>query len=243
MGSFRRRSLKSVSKVGFDVRRIHQNVLAAGRQSPAMPSTLVHVAVGGLVGTALLGAAFDRRSLALVLVAAAVPDLDAFAGLFLAGAHRSLLHTLLLPVGVGVAVAYDTRRPASRLRARLGDDGARVAWAALAALAFGGILPDMFTNGVNAFYPLHDAFYAVDGKLLLSNQRGVVQTFVELSPPEPAPTTETLHYSTGVDPSPGDEPANVERLFPVVASGMQLLLVLTSAVVVGVRLLDEELSN
>ncbi|MFB6155443.1 MAG: metal-dependent hydrolase [Haloferacaceae archaeon] len=205
-----------------------------------MPSTLVHVAVGGLVGTALLGSAFDRRSLLVVLAAAAVPDLDAFANLVLAGAHRSLLHTLLLPAVLGLAVAYDARRPESWIRRRLGDDGVRVAWVALAALCFGGIFPDLVTNGVNAFYPLHDAFYTVNGKLLLSNQRGLVQTFVELSPERPPPTTQNLHYGTGVDPNPGREPANVERIFPLATSGTQLLLVVASAVVVGVRLLDED---
>jgi len=203
-----------------------------------MPSTLVHVAVGGLVGTALLGAAFDRRALALVLVAAAIPDLDTFVGLVLPGAHRSLLHTLLLPALMTVFLAADLRRSRSRVRRRLGADGGRVAWAALAALAFGGVFPDLFTNGVNAFYPLHDAFYTIDGKLLLSNQRGVVQTLVDLSPPEPAPTTETLHYSTGVDPSPGSEPANVERVFPVFRNGVEFMLVVVSAVVVGARLVE-----
>lgn len=203
-----------------------------------MPSTLVHVAVGGLVGTALLGAAFDRRALALVLVAAAIPDIDTFAGLVLPGAHRSLLHTLLVPTLLVGVLAVDLRRPRSRIRRWLGADGGRVAWAALAALVFGGIFPDLFTNGVNAFYPLHDAFYTIDGKLLLSNQRGVVQTLVDLSPPEPAPTTETLHYSTGVDPSPGSEPANVEWVFPVFRNGIEFMLVVVSAVVVGARLVE-----
>jgi len=50
-----------------------------------MPPTLVNVAVGALVGVALLGAAFDRRSIGLVAVAAAVPDLDAALGLVAVG--------------------------------------------------------------------------------------------------------------------------------------------------------------
>lgn len=205
-----------------------------------MPSTLVHVAVGGLVGTALLGSWFDRRAIALVLVAAAVPDLDTFVGLVLPGAHRSLLHTLLLPAALAVAVWVDTRRPASVLRERYGDRGVRVAWAALASLTFGGIFPDLFTNGVNSFYPLYDAFHTVDGRVLLSNQRGVVQTVVDLSPEEPARTTKNLHYSTGVDPSPGDESEDVERVFPVVAAGWQLMLVVVGSVTVGVRLWETE---
>jgi membrane-bound metal-dependent hydrolase YbcI (DUF457 family) len=201
-----------------------------------MPSTLVHVAVAGLVGAALL-AVLDRRSAAVVLVAGTVPDLDTFVGLVLRGAHRSLLHTLLLPAGLVALVLWDTRlRATSTLRERYGDRGVRLAWAATAALLVGGILPDLFTNGVNAFYPVHDAFYSVNGKALLSNQRGFVQTFVELAPERPAPSTETLHYSTGVDPTPGDEPADVERIFPLAMSGLELMLVLVGSGVVAVRL-------
>jgi hypothetical protein len=206
-----------------------------------MPSTLVHAAVGGLVGAALLATEFDARAVAVVLAAAAVPDLDAFSGLVLPGAHRSLFHTLLFPALVGGLLLFDTLRTESHLRGRFGDRGVRIAWVALAALCFGGILPDLVTNGVNALYPAVDAFYTVDGKLLLSDQRGLVQTFVEIQPPErtePRPSTRTLHYSTPVDPSPGKEPADVERVAPVFQAGWELMLVVVSAVVVGVRLWD-----
>lgn len=207
-----------------------------------MPSTLVHVAVGGLVGAGLLGAGFDRRAAAVVFVAAALPDVDTFFGFVLPGAHRALLHTFLLPAVVAAVLAYDTRvRAVSRLRTRFGPRGVRLAWAGLVALVGGGILPDLFTNGVNAFYPLHDAFYAVDGRLYLSNRQGVVQTFVDLSPTDPASrTTRNFHYSTGADPSRGAEPANVERIFPVAMSGTQLMLLVLSAFVVGARLRESE---
>jgi hypothetical protein len=205
-----------------------------------MPSTVVHLAIGGVVAAALLGSEFDRRSVAVVLAATAVPDLDTFAGLVLQGAHRALLHTLLLPALAGAVLAYDTRvRPASWLRDRWGGRGVRVSWVAVAALSFGGVFPDLMTNGVNAFYPLYDRFLTVNGELLLSNQRGVVQTFVDLSPdPEPR-TTENTHYWTGVDPSPGDEPENVERIFPVVRSGLQLLVVLLGAFTLGARFYED----
>jgi hypothetical protein len=113
----------------------------------------------------------------------------------------------------------------------------RVAWVAVAALFVGGILPDLFTNGVNVLYPVHDAFYAVDGELLLSNQRGVVQTFVE-SGGAKVGTTETVHYSTGVDPTPGAEPEDVERRFYLVQSGLELLLVLAGLGVAAARLVE-----
>ncbi|MGM0590214.1 MAG: metal-dependent hydrolase [Halobacteriota archaeon] len=202
-----------------------------------MPSTLVHVAIAGLVGTALLRDEFDARSIAVVVAVAVVPDLDAFVGLVVPGAHRALFHTLLLPGLIGTALLYDTRVSArSVLRARWGTRGVRIAWVTLTGLLFGAILPDMFTNGVNAFYPLWDTFYTVNGQLVVSNQRGFVQTFVDLTPAAPAHTTQTIHYSTGVDPTPGSEATDVERVFPVATSGMHLLLVLTATVVVGARL-------
>ena len=206
-----------------------------------MPSTLVHVAIGGLVGAALLTTEFDARAIACVVAVAAVPDLDAFAGLALPGAHRSLLHSLLFPALVGVGLLYDTTRTESVIRGRFGTRGVRIAWISLAALFCGGILPDLFTNGVNVFYPVVDAFYTVDGELLLSDQRGLVQTFVEVQPPaqaQPQPSTQTLHYSTPVDPSPGNEAEDVERVAPVFQAGWELMLVLVSTAVVGVRLWD-----
>ena len=204
-----------------------------------MPSTVVHLAVGAVVAAALLGDEFDRRSVAVVLAATAVPDIDTFVGLYLQGAHRALLHTLVLPAMAGAALTYDTRiRAVSRLRKRWEARGVRVAWVALAALLLGGILPDLMTNGVNAFYPLYDRFLTVDGELLLSNQRGVVQTFVDLSA-DPQRTTENTHYWTGVDPTRGEDPKNVERIFPVVRSGFQLLVVLLGAFTLGARFLEE----
>lgn len=209
-----------------------------------MPSTLVHVAVGGIVGAALLGREFDRRSIAVVLAAAAIPDLDTFTGIYLLGTHRALLHTFVWPVVVGGVLLYDSRaRTASLVRGRWGGRGVRIAWVAVLALVVGGILPDLMTNGVNVLYPFHDQFYTFDGKVLLSNQRGVVQTFVDLSPPKPTnqpSTTSNTHYWTGVDVARGEDPTHVERVFPVVRSGLQLLVVLLGALTVGGRLRETE---
>jgi hypothetical protein len=199
-----------------------------------MPSTLVHVALAGLVGTALLGRAFSRRAILLVLAVAVVPDLDAFVG-----PHRALGHTFLLPALLVGLLLVDLRvlGEESLVRRYGGPVGPRVAGVALVGLFVGGILPDLFTNGVNVFYPIHDAFYRVNGELLVSNQRGVVQTFVELGR-GPVGTTESVHYATGVDPTPGAEPENVERVFYVLQSGTDLLLVLTGFGVVAGRLYE-----
>lgn len=218
--------------------------MPAGTTSHAVPSTLVHVAIGGLVATALLGDRFSSRAVAVALLAAAVPDLDSFL-VFVDGAHRSALHTLLLPALLTGLLYWDTRRAArSRLRERFGAETGYVAAVAVVSLLVGGILPDLFTNGVNAFWPLHDQFYTLRGELLLSDQRGVVQTFIDLTPDEPARTTENTRYTTGADPDPwkqNDEP--VERVFPVVQSGWQLMLVLASVAVVGFRTVQHRRSR
>ena len=205
-----------------------------------MPSTLVHVAIGGLVAVALLREEFGWWSLGVVLVFAALPDLDTFVGLVLPGAHRSLFHTLLLPLGLSVLYIADRRGAPSRLAERFGPAAGRVFGVGILALVFGGIGPDLVTNGVNLLYPLQDSFVKVSGELFLSNQRGVVQTFVDLSQADGGGavvgSTQSVHYSTGVDPSPGAEPENVERIFPVLSSGMELLVVGLSGTLVGGRL-------
>jgi len=202
-----------------------------------VPSTLVHVAIGGLVGAALLGDRFSTRAIAIVLVAAALPDLDSFLT-FVPGAHRSALHSLFVPGLLAVGLYWDGYvADRSWLADRFGQDAGYVAAVALASFVAGGILPDLFTNGVNALWPLHDQFYRLNGELLLSDQRGVVQTFVDLSPDEPASTTENTRYSTGADPEPWketDEP--VERVFPVATAGWQLMLLVLSSVTISIRI-------
>jgi len=202
-----------------------------------MPSTVVHVAFGALVAAAFLRE-FDARALAAVCAFAALPDLDTLLGLWVHGGHRALLHTALLPLLLGALVYLDSRRADSWLRRRVGGRGPYVAGVGVLALALGGIAPDLLTNGVNLLYPVHDTFYAFDGELKLSSTRGVVQTFVELGGADPESavgTTETVHYRTGVDVERGADPANAERVFPVVMSGMELVVVLTSLVAVAGR--------
>jgi hypothetical protein len=206
-----------------------------------MPSTLVHLALAGLLAAGLLGAAFDRRALVVVALATIVPDLDAFAGFVIPGGHRAVLHTLLIPIAGSLLLAYDTRyRPTSWLRTRFDAAAVPVVWVALLAFAVAGVGLDLVVGGANPFYPLHDQFYRLNGKLVYSTQRGLVQTFVELAPSgveaQSLGSTGEVHVSSGVDPSRGAEPANVDRVFPVVRSGWQLLLLATSAAVVGARL-------
>jgi hypothetical protein len=210
-----------------------------------MPSTLVHVAFAGLLAAALLGSAYDRRAVLLVLGAAAVPDLDSFAVVLFAGAHRALLHTFLLPLAAGAVVFADTRLRDRSALGRLGPEGVRVAWVAIAAVTLAGIGLDFVTNGAAVLYPLVDQFYVLNGRVELSTTQGLIQTFVEVPDPSggsvPAPesvgSTENVTYTTAVDPSPeeGVEPATVERIVPVVRSGWQLLVVVAGAAVTAAR--------
>jgi membrane-bound metal-dependent hydrolase YbcI (DUF457 family) len=232
-----------------------------------MPSLVVHVALAGLVGTALLGREFDRRSVLLVLLVPVVPDLDAFGGFVVPGSHRALLHTLLIPLGAALVVWLDTHvRASSWLRGRYGARGVHLAWVAVVVYAFAGIGLDLFTRfGANPFYPLHDQFYAISGRLQYSTTVGWEQTFVELNLGAEAGTnagsggdagggtrtveagqrgsTAEVHVNSGIDPNRGREPENVERIFPVAQSGWQLLLVLTSTVVLVGKFAERRLAG
>lgn len=204
-----------------------------------MPPTLVAVAVGILLGVALLGAAFDRRSITLVSVAAALPDLDALVGPLGMGAANATLHTAFVPIGAAGLLYYDTAiRDGSWIRGRYGWYGIRVAWVAIAAYAVAGIGLDLFSpESAAVLYPLSDRYYAVVGRFLLSTQEGIVQTYVtvddgwlELATPG---TVETHHVDTWIDP------AGKERRLRLVESGWQAVVVVTAAVAVPAKSIIE----
>ena len=149
-----------------------------------MAPTLVSAAVGALLAAALLGFAFDRRSVAVVVAAAVLPSVDAAASLVVPGATNALLHAVWAPLLVGGLLYWDTvRRPASAsaLRGRFGRRGVRTAWVALASFLVAGIGSALFAGeGAALLYPLEDARYVVRGRLEFSTREGVVQTFLAL---------------------------------------------------------------
>jgi inner membrane protein len=207
-----------------------------------MPSTVVHCAFAGLLAAGLLGKHFDARAVAVVLLAAAFPDLDVFAGFFIPGGHRSVLHTLLLPLGIAVLLYYDTAvRDSSFVRRRWRSRGVRIGWVSIAAIAFAGIGLDLVVGGVNLFYPIYDQFYELSGKLIYSTNQGLVQTFVEFGQGSPAArgSTEQYRIGSGINPTRGTEPKSVERIFPIAQSGWQLLLLFTSVFVLAARFWEE----
>lgn len=146
-----------------------------------MPSTVVHVALAGLVGAALLAEYFDGKAVAAVMAATALVDFDVFLGFWIEGAHRAAFHTLVLPALVGALLWWDLRRrDRSLVRSRWGPRGVRVTWVGLVAVTFAGIGLDAFLNGANLFYPLHDQFYELSGRVFYSTEEGFVQTLVNL---------------------------------------------------------------
>jgi len=214
-----------------------------------MAPTLVAAAVGALLAAALLGPAFDRRSVALVVLAAVLPDLDAAASVLIQGATNALLHTLLLPAAAVGILLWDVRwRERSALRERYGWRGVRVAWVAIAAYAVAGIGLDLCgAAGANLLYPLHDRFYVVDGRLLLSSREGLVQTYAGLGSDGVLPlaspgTTADHHVASWINPTPGTGvETGVERRVTLVESGWQTVLVLAGAAVLAIR--DAEVSR
>jgi len=198
-----------------------------------VPTTLVAVALGGVLSAALLGPAFDRRSVAVVCGAAAVPDLDALAGLLVPGLANALLHTLLLPALGGALLWYDCRaREASWLRARYGPRGVRVAWVALLSLALAGIGLDLLNvEGTAALFPLSDARYSLAGALAYSTTEGIVQTYVTVNP-DGGPL---VSVATAAPPRPVYDPATGRVALALVESGWQLVVVLAGAVTLAGR--------
>lgn len=215
-----------------------------------MPSTVVHMAFAGLIGAALLGSAFDRRSILILFGAMIFADLDSFVGLVSTVGHRTAFHTLLLPLSVAALLAVDLYwREQSFVLDRWGGRGVRVAWVTIVAYAAAAIGLDLFSaGGANPLWPLHDQFYVINGKVELSSQRGIVQTFVDLGGEQttdgPRPrargSSEEVHVSTGVDPNKGAEPENVDRVFPVVRSGWQLLVLVVGTGVTAARFLVDQ---
>ncbi|GAB6877903.1 hypothetical protein JCM17823_01770 [Halorubrum gandharaense] len=216
-----------------------------------MAPTLVNAALGALVAAALLGFAFDRRSLAVVVGAAVFPSLDAVAGLVVFGATNALFHTVWIPLAIGGLLYYDTAvRPSenSWLRRRHGAYGVRVGWVALASLLVAGIAPDLFGRaGVNLLYPFHDAYYLVRGRLLLSTREGLVQTVVSLPhlgadspgvlPLQSPGTTESYTIPTAVNPDgrPGLGGGDRAHELSLLRTGWQAVVVAAAAAVVAVR--------
>lgn len=229
-----------------------------------MPSTLVHVAFGAIVVTALLRSSFDWKAVLLLLFVVAAADLDTFTGIWVEGGHRSIGHTLLIPTVATGLLLVDTRvrrrlpwgGERSWLRERYGERGLEVAWVGVAAFTFAAIGLDLVMGGkyggVNLFYPLHDQFFRFDGRAFYSTTEGLVQTFVEVTTEQTSDggtkntvdagqrgTSQEVHIANPVEPEKGQTQQVEERIFPLVAAGWQLWMVVTGAFTLAARAWQE----
>jgi hypothetical protein len=205
-----------------------------------MPSTVVHAAVAFLLAVGLLGEFYDRRALGVVLVVMVAPELDTFAGWFLEGAHRALLHNLVFTAVAVAVVWWDTTRESSWLRRRFGARGVRLVWVGLFVHTFAHMLFDWsHLDGINLFYPITDRFFNLDGEAFVSTAKGFSQTFIEVTTDAETGqqsidagqggTTQNTHVSSPVDPSPDSEPEAVDRRAPIAVQGWQLYLIALGA--------------
>ena len=213
-----------------------------------MPSSVVHIGFGLLLAVGLLGAHYDRRALAVVVALVLFPELDTILGWVIAGAHRTVLHTMLTAVVAGGLLYWDTTRSESWIRGRWGAYGVRVAWVALFAHTFAHLALDWaHLDGINIIWPLVDQFVKLDGEIYITSE-GLVQTFIDISPdPETGgPVADagqggdraSVHVSNPAQPDaePTDEP--VDRRFPIAVGGWQLYLVLAGLFAVAARRLQ-----
>ena len=216
-----------------------------------MPSSVVHGGFAVLVAVGLLGSYYDRRALVFLVAVLLFPEADTIAGLALDGAHRSLLHNLLLPAAVGAVLYWDTTREESWVRERAGDYGVRLVWVGLFVHVFTHVALDWYhLDGVNLFYPAVDRFFELSGEAYLSSAEGFVQTFVEVAAdPETGTTsvdagqggtTQNTHVSNPAQPSSGSggDAGSVDRRAPIAVRGWQLYLVVVGLFTLAARKLQ-----
>lgn len=200
-----------------------------------MPTSLFHVAIGLLIGIAILGDEWDKRALSAITVVVLLPDLDSVLSLWFPGAHRSYLHNVF--VFLVPAAALLTLQGFGRLKRFQGrwPNAIKVCWVALLTLAVAGIGLDAVASGVNLFFPVHDQYYQLQGNVMYSSQHGLKQTLTDVERTKLG-STQTVYYASGIDPVPGPEPQRVERTFPIFENTLQLMLSLTVFGIVGYRM-------
>ncbi|MFC5278883.1 metal-dependent hydrolase [Halorubrum rubrum] len=205
-----------------------------------MVSSIVHAGFALVLAAGLLRGSYDRRALAVVLAVVLLPEVDSLLGPIMSGAHRTVGHNFVFPAMAALLISYDTRiRERSLLRERVADRGVRIAWVALFVHVFAHVALDWaHLEGVNVLWPLHDAFFSLDGELLWSSADGLVQTFVDIElDPETGDrrvdagstgTTQSVHVNNPIEPDDPEtlaEAETIDRRFPVAGRGWRLYLV------------------
>lgn len=199
-----------------------------------MPSLIPHAGLALLLAIGLLGRYYSKKAIALILVVLVFPELDTVLGLVIDGAHRTLLHNLLLPGVLATLLAWDSTWGPAWVHNRFGTTGVRIIWVAILAHTFAHVFLDWtHLEGINLLWPLHDQFFKLEGELYLSNTDGLVQTFIDVTT-DPQTGEQTIDAGGGgsrtetqvanpVQPGSDAEPAG--RRFLLVNQGWQLYLV------------------
>lgn len=204
-----------------------------------MPSTIVHLAVAGMIAAVLLGRHFNKKALVIVFGVTAFPDLDAFIGLYTAAGHRVALHNVWIPVIAAILLWINLSiREQSYVRSRWGEWGVRVIWVSIICYLVAHIMLDLTDGSVNLFWPVYDQFYTLRGGTVeLSDQQGIINTFSSSGIPllEARGGIDEIRLSTGVDPDPTGVEEDPERIFPVFREGWELVLFLTGTAVTAAR--------
>lgn len=203
-----------------------------------MPSTVVHTGLALLLIVGLLGRFYAPKPVVILLAVLVIPELDTVMGHVIVGAHRTLLHNLILPFVILLLLVWDTRRGPSWVRARFGSIGVRIVWVGLVVHVVAGLLLDWaHLEGINLLWPIHDQFFRLNGEMYVSTTEGFVQTFIDIgTDPDTGErvvdaggggTRLETHVANPVQPSPEPQPGPVDRRFPIAVQGWQLFLVVT----------------
>ena len=214
-----------------------------------MPSSVVHAAIACTLAIGLLGEFYDRRALAVVLAVVLFPEIDTLFGYLMDGAHRTVLHNMVLSAVGAVGLYWESSRENSWLRHRFGARGVRLAWVGLVVHTFAHLALDWaHLSGINILWPFVDRFFALDGEAYLSTTEGFVQTFVEIAEATETDgasidvgqsgTTDDTHVGSPAQPSRDPDPGPVDRRFPIAVQGWQLFFVLTGLFALAARKLQ-----
>ncbi|MDZ7746200.1 MAG: hypothetical protein U5K28_06685 [Halobacteriales archaeon] len=203
-----------------------------------MVTTLVAVATGLLLATTMLDN-LSLRAVALVGLAAALPDLDAVLAMLHPGLHNAALHNVWIPLLAGGLLV--SRRGV--LRERLTVEHVRLAWALVLAYSI-AVAFDLFNvESAAVLWPVHGRFFAVYGQLAYSTTDGLLFTFFEPNIgggellPKAGQGTVASGYAV---PSPfvGGDGQTMRAV--LVNAGWELLVALTATVVVAIRLTERD---
>lgn len=203
-----------------------------------MPSTVIHLSLAFIIACTLIpNNMFTVKSLLIVSAPVIFLDIDAFFYVVEEGLHRTLFHNVVLPTVIVLIFFYDIFiRDESYTKKRFDKTTATILIAtSYTAVVIAGLGLDFADTGVNLFWPIHDQFYTLEGKFVLSSEKGIVETFSEFGDEESASTTDNVVYNTPINPS---SPSESERVYPIAYKPWQLVLIIASIVLVPIKIIQ-----